>query len=133
MYNWLDFSKSAYAICPDKFCLVRDLGYSICSYPSWVGSMECSYALCCGCGLVGCVSEADCQFLFLYRSYFDSLPIPTTIVSILLLKTLSLHSPSSRRQSHNPNKQVLAVYNFWISLWTRHQCIYLPSLSFLSF
>ena len=105
MCYWLDFCKSAYAICPDKFHLVYDLGCSICSYPTWVGLMECFFGLSCWCGLVGCVSEANCPFLFLYRSYFDFIPIPTTILSFLLLKTLSLHSPSSRRRSHNPNKQ----------------------------
>ena len=57
--SWLllvGLSKSASAICPDKFHLVRDLGCSISSYPTWVGLMECFYGFRAGCGLVGCIS-----------------------------------------------------------------------------
>ena len=57
--KWLllvGLSKSASAICPDKFHLVRDLGCSISSYPTWVGLMECFYGFSAGCGLVGCIS-----------------------------------------------------------------------------
>ena len=91
MCYWLDFCKSAYAICPDKFRLMQDLGCSFCFYPTWVGSMECFYCLSCGCGLVGCVSEADCPFLILYWSFFDSFQIPILILSKSLL-TLCLLS-----------------------------------------
>ena len=66
-------------------------------------------------------------FLILSKFLFWFSPNPYLLCVYSLMKTLSLHSPSSRRQSHNPNKQtarhpdysaaksVLSEFCCWIS------------------